>query len=73
MFTVAVLDLILKCFGTSLTRNVYTVFDTLNRMLYIIQDMPRLMWHFGSDHYSSIFILLLSSEFSEEYYISWRS
>ena len=27
MFTVAVLDLILKCFGTSLMRNVYTVFD----------------------------------------------
>ena len=27
MFTVAVLDLILKCFGTGLMRNVYTVFD----------------------------------------------
>ena len=26
-FTLAVLDLILKCFGTSLMRNVYTVFD----------------------------------------------
>ena len=30
-------------------------FRTLNRMLYIIQDMPRLMWHFGSDPYSSVF------------------